>query len=146
MRYSLLIFALFALPLCSCKSEAELNATVSNPADAIKRARSEIDTFVQVLNSGNADDFSVKVPVEEDGQINHIWMTGIEFRDGKFFGTLVIEPGMSTKMKTGQAWNVGKNAITDWQYVRGTEIFGNYTLRAQLGTSMDGPMNFVIQQ
>ena len=107
--------------------EAEMTA-------ATQRALSEVDTFIDDLKSGQSEDYAVKAPVEDGGEVEHFWITDITFANGKFSGTIGNEPGVVSNVTLGQSYSLGKNEISDWMFMRDGKMHGNYTMRPLLAT------------
>lgn len=107
--------------------EAEMDA-------AIARARSEVDKFIAELAAGNGTDFGVKAPIEDNGQVEHFWLTDVTYSDGQFEGLIGNDPGMVTNVTFGQKWKIGKSEISDWTFMRDGKMHGNYTMRPLLKT------------
>jgi uncharacterized protein YegJ (DUF2314 family) len=101
---------------------------------AISKARSETDKFILVLEKKNADTFSVKAPISENGQVEHFWLTDVIFKDGYFLGKIGNDPGIVTGIKIGQDWKIKKAEISDWMFTRGGKIHGGYTIDPLLPT------------
>ena len=101
---------------------------------AIDRARSEVDSFIAEMTKGNGTDFAVKVPIQDKDETEHFWLTDIVYRNGKFEGVIGNEPGIVTNVKVGQKWSVKKSEISDWLFMRGGKMYGNYTVRPLLKT------------
>lgn len=105
--------------------EAEMNA-------AIARARSEVDAFIAVMKSGEVTQFAIKVPIKDQGHVEHFWMTDVTYRDGRFTGKINNQPGIVSNVKFGQTLTVEKDKISDWLYIRNGKMYGHYTLRPLL--------------
>lgn len=101
---------------------------------AIAQARREVDAFIAVMASGGASNFAVKVPIEDQGKVEHFWITNITFREGRFEGRINNEPGIVSNVRLGQKITVGKGEISDWLYMRDGKMHGNYTMRPLLAT------------
>lgn len=101
---------------------------------AIARAQSEVDAFIVVFQSGEADSFSVKAPITQGDDIEHFWITDISYEGGYFTGKIGNDPGVVTNVTFGQEWKVKKNEISDWMYTRGPMIHGGYTIDPLLST------------
>lgn len=101
---------------------------------AIARARSEVDAFIAVLEAGSGTDFGVKAPIEDDGQVEHFWLTDVTYSNGTFEGLIGNDPGMVTNVTFGQKWTIGKSEISDWMYMKDGKMYGNYTMRPLLRT------------
>ena len=107
--------------------EAEMDA-------AIERAISEVDDFIEVLEGGKDSGYAVKVPVEDNGQTEHFWLTDLTFANGQFTGTINNDPGIVTNVAFGDTVKLGKTEISDWMFMRNGKMHGNYTMRPLLAT------------
>lgn len=101
---------------------------------AIARARSEIDSFIAEMSKGTGTDFSVKVGIEDKEETEHFWLKDIVYRNGKFEGVIDNDPGLISNVKRGQRWSAKQSEISDWLFMRGGKMYGNYTLRPLLKT------------
>ena len=99
---------------------------------AIENAKKHVDKFIEYLSDPNVDTISVKVPIEDRGEVEHFWLSDIQYKDGKFTGTINNYPVSVKKVKFGQNVTVKKEEISDWMYMKDNKIHGNYTLRAML--------------
>ncbi|HYF51654.1 MAG TPA: DUF2314 domain-containing protein [Planctomycetota bacterium] len=104
---------------------------------AIQRARDEVDKFVAVITKEKVDSFSVKVQIKDGKDGEHFWLSDVKFADGKFSGKLNNTPGIVKNVKFGDPVTVEKQEITDWLYMRGRKMFGNYTLRVLMERMSD---------
>jgi uncharacterized protein YegJ (DUF2314 family) len=96
---------------------------------AIKRARDEVDKFIKVMTTEKPDSVSVKVLVKDGDKGEHFWLNEVTFADGKFTGKINNDPNAVKTVKFGQSVTVPKAEITDWLYMKGRKMYGNYTLR-----------------
>jgi uncharacterized protein YegJ (DUF2314 family) len=101
---------------------------------ATERAISEVDTFIAELKSGQSESYAVKAPIEDAGEVEHFWLIGVTYADGRFSGTINNEPGMVSNVKMGQQYSLSKTEISDWMFMRDGKMHGNYTLRPLLVT------------
>ena len=101
---------------------------------AIARARSEVDSFVAELEKGDGEDFAVKAPIKDGDNVEHFWLSDVVYRDGEFQGTIGNDPGIVTNVEFGQSWTIKKAEISDWMFMRGGKMYGNYTMRPLLKT------------
>lgn len=101
---------------------------------AIARARAEVDQFIELLQAGDADSFSVKAPITDSNGTEHFWISEVRFEDGFFIGNIANEAGIVGNVKLGQQWRIAKGEISDWMYVRGEKIHGGYTIDPLLPT------------
>ena len=137
--YGCIVVALAILPCCSCAKPTPDTLHTGGYDEqemdqAIARARSEVDQFIAQLAAGNGEEFAVKVPIKEKDQVEHFWLTKIEFRDGEFHGEIGNDPGIVSNVKLGQPYTIAKSEITDWMFMRDGKIHGNYTMRPMLKT------------
>lgn len=95
---------------------------------AIVTARSRIDEFLKVLGDKGADSFSVKAPVHDGDEIEHFWIVDVSYADGVFSGEIGNDPGIVKNVKAGQAWQIKKDEISDWMYIKGDLIHGGFTI------------------
>jgi uncharacterized protein YegJ (DUF2314 family) len=101
---------------------------------ATARAQAEVDEFIVELQRGDGEDFAVKAPIEDDGAVEHFWLTDVVYADGKFTGQIGNDPGMVDNVSFGQDWTIAKGDISDWMFMRDGKMHGNYTLRPLLVT------------
>lgn len=101
---------------------------------AIARARSEVDSFIEKLKSRTGLGYAVKVGITDGGETEHFWLTDVKYDNGEFAGIINNEPGLVRNVKFGQTWTVKKDEITDWMYLNGNKMYGNYTMRPLLNS------------
>jgi uncharacterized protein YegJ (DUF2314 family) len=99
---------------------------------AILRAQSEVEIFIQDLSSQAGTGHAVKVPIREGSEVEHFWLTDVQYSDGVFQGQIGNEPGVVGNVKFGQAWRAEKGEISDWMFFRDGKMHGNYTVRPLL--------------
>ncbi|MDJ0945220.1 MAG: DUF2314 domain-containing protein [Kiloniellales bacterium] len=99
-------------------------------AAAYRAARSSVPGLVERLPKLQAAGIyaSVKVPVEEDGQVEHIWLSDIRFGDGQVHGALGNTPVNLPSWSLGDPISVPLNRISDWMVVYEDRLIGGYTL------------------
>ena len=131
-------FLALLLVLCGCSKmpdtliksgydEKEMDA-------AIARARRETDQFIAELAKPAGDDHAVKAPITDANGTEHFWLTDLTYKNGQFEGTINNDPGIVRNVKLGQKWKIKKEEISDWMYMRGGKMHGNYTMRPLLKT------------
>lgn len=135
---STLFMLLLSLFLIGCNSQPDTLVTgdydEQEMADAISKAKSTVDTFIQTLKSGDGEGFAVKAPISDGKNVEHFWVTNVAYKDGKFTGKIDNEPGMVSNVKVGQEWTIAKEDISDWMFIRNDKMHGNYTMRPLLKT------------
>ena len=137
--HTLLLIALTVACGCSSKPETLVQGGYDEAemAAATERAVSEVDAFIADLQSGRSENYAVKAPIEDDGTVEHFWLTDLTYQGNKFTGTINNEPGMVSNVKLGQEYTIGKSEISDWMFMRDGKMHGNYTLRPLLATMPD---------
>jgi uncharacterized protein YegJ (DUF2314 family) len=101
---------------------------------AIARAQSEVDNFIAVLDKRQGSDFSVKVPITDQGETEHFWIVDVTYLNGVFEGKIGNEPGVVTNVRYQQKWRATKAEVSDWSFMRDGKMHGNYTMRPLLKT------------
>ncbi len=99
---------------------------------AINQARSNIEQFITTLNNPKPSQsgFAIKLAVKDDGNIEHMWLSPVRYRDRVFFGTINNEPVSITTVKIGDQVSVAADQISDWMYIENGKLSGGYTIRA----------------
>ena len=127
------ISALF-LFLAGCSNESTKPETLVIDYDeaemeqAMVTARERVGEFIETLEAGDADSFSVKVPITDDNGTQHFWITEVKFDEGKFKGVIGNDPGVVENVTFGQEWETAQSGISDWMFVRGEKIHGGFTI------------------
>ena len=156
MRLKLTLF-LGCLPsllvLTGCGRENSAAATAANPLQsaggddkiipvnkddpemvaAIAKARSTLPQFWQTFDHPGPDDsdFSLKVRITDKSGAEHFWVTHIERPGGLIFAVINNDADIVKSVKLGDRIPVPEANISDWMYMHGGKIVGNYTLRAE---------------
>ena len=130
------VASLISIVGCSSQPETlvEDGYDEAEMASATERAISEVDSFIADLKSGQSENYAVKAPIEDGGETEHFWLTGVTFANGKFTGTINNEPGMVSNVTMGQQYSLGRTEISDWMFMRDGKMYGNYTMRPLLAT------------
>jgi uncharacterized protein YegJ (DUF2314 family) len=98
-------------------------------------ARSTLPVFFRYLTREGAgnDHCYVKYPLMADDDsgisMEQIWLTGIRFKNGRYFGVLASVPRYLSGMKRGDTVIFDMDAITDWMYVQGEKIIGGESIK-----------------
>ncbi len=100
-------------------------------ARAVKQARKTVPTFIAALRHPEPTqrDFQVKKPFVHDGEIEHVWLSNVTFKGGRFHGTVDNHPKSIPHLKMGDRASVNPNEITDWAFVNKGVLVGGYTIR-----------------
>ena len=133
---SLLVILIVAASLCSCSNKPDTlvdgGYDEQEMAAAIVRARSEVDAFIAELANPSGTNHAVKVPIEDDGETEHFWVTDVSYANGEFEGIIGNDPGIVENVESGQKWTAPKAEISDWLFMREGKMYGNYTMRPLL--------------
>jgi uncharacterized protein YegJ (DUF2314 family) len=97
-------------------------------------ARNTLPVFFRYLTgAGAGKDCYVKYPflADEDSGVDReqIWLTGIQFNSGRYFGVLTNAPRYLGGMKRGDRVIFEMDAITDWMYIRDGKITGGESIK-----------------
>jgi len=99
---------------------------------AVTQARKTVGKFIAALkNPGpGQQDFEVKKPFVQGNQVEHIWLSDVQFVGKHFEGRVDNQPRKVQGVKLGQLVSVNPNEISDWLYVDSGKLVGGYTVRA----------------
>ncbi|MEZ5301283.1 MAG: DUF2314 domain-containing protein [Verrucomicrobiales bacterium] len=100
--------------------------------EAIAKARATLPRALATIAEGRGEGFTVKFPVEDNGEVEHFWLSNTVIHHDHFSGTQEEEAATVTNVQAGQPFSVPASEISDWMYVRGGKMHGNFTLRAML--------------
>jgi len=87
----------------------EVDAEDPGMLAAIKKAQTEIDHFISVLQGGKSTTASVKVPIIENGRTEHFWINDLTYQNDEFSGLIDNDPQLVTSVCAGQRVKVKKN-------------------------------------
>jgi uncharacterized protein YegJ (DUF2314 family) len=103
---------------------------------AFDKARASLDSFLQVLASGDPRirTPSVKVRIEDHGAVEYFWISKLSMTTGGFSGTIDNDAELVHNVKLGQTINFPRSQIYDWTYFDATtgRTMGNFTVCALL--------------
>ncbi len=75
--------------------------------------------------------FSIKVKIEDDGNIEHIWLTEPSFDgDENLFGIVGNAPIDVKNVRLNQKIGIEKQLVSDWMIIENGRLIGGYTIRA----------------
>lgn len=145
MKHALLVVLVMAISACGGGKPDTLvegGYSEAEMASAIARARKEVDVFISTFESRDGSDFAVKVPIEDGDKTEHFWLTDISYGDDEFEGKIGNDPGVVSNVSFGQVVKVPKREISDWLFMRGGKMHGNYTLRPLLATMPEADADY----
>ena len=114
--------------------------TVLRPGDeavaaATAEARATLDIFWRKFESGEADQYQLKVGLTTPNEaVEHIWLSPSARRDGKVVGQLMNQPVDIEDVNLGDEIVVEMERISDWGYAKDGRLYGAFTQRALLDT------------
>ncbi|MFH6997300.1 YegJ family protein [Flavobacterium sp. FlaQc-57] len=97
--------------------------------EAIKKANQSLADFNTALTNPKIEVKSLKVKFKNQQNTEHIWLSNVEFKEGKYTGVLDNEPEYITDYKIGDTINVDNKNISDWMYIENGKLFGGYTIK-----------------
>ena len=136
------------MPACQKERHETLNAPyqAAEMEVAVQKARSTLKGFIGILESGQGEDFSVKVGISDGDRTENIWLTNIVYSRGEFVGLVGDDPGLIEGVAKGQEYRAEEEKVVDWLFTRSlpapegdpnpeipeTRIYGGYTTRVLL--------------
>jgi uncharacterized protein YegJ (DUF2314 family) len=148
VRAGLLLFFLCILLFISCDRQSAQASGRQTPAETILRdqteeelariaenARNTLQIFLRRLANAEPGDsgFYIKCPFMTDGDsgINteQVWLTGIHFRSGNYYGILASTPNYFIGNKKGDTVMFDTDIITDWMYIQNGKIYGGRSIK-----------------
>jgi len=141
----ILLFSIACLTLFSCNQtqrktierddEPDLEVVENDDKkmnEAIALAGKTLDQFDKAFKSGNKalSYFSIKMRFDTPKGGEHIWMSDIDLKDGKYFGAVGNVPEQTNAIKLGDVMEIPKDRISDWMYTENGKLRGGYTIRA----------------
>jgi uncharacterized protein YegJ (DUF2314 family) len=99
---------------------------------AVREARKTVGVFIAALKhpAKGQHDFEVKKPFVKDGEVEHLWLSHVEFHGNHFHGRVDNHPHRMEGVKFGDRVSVNPNEISDWAFVDNGKLVGGYTIRA----------------
>ena len=98
---------------------------------AVLKARRNVGVFIAALQNPatGQHDFEVKKPFVKDGEVEHIWLSHVEFSGNRFHGLVDNHPKKIRGLKFGDRVSVNPDEISDWAFVDNGKLAGGYTIR-----------------
>lgn len=145
-----LVFAAALCSLLACNrlgdSDKVFKAVSGNPdmVDAIRQARATLDTFLAAAAApgAGAQDFKLKVALQEGELSEHFWVTPFASSGDGFEGTLASDPAVLKGVKAGQRIRFTRDDVADWGYRKDGHQVGNYTTCASFKTMPKADVEF----
>jgi uncharacterized protein YegJ (DUF2314 family) len=100
---------------------------------AMEKARLTLHYFEDCLRKPRAeqDYFSIKVKIDDNGIVEHIWLSEPNFDDeGNLFGIVGNVPIDVKSVSIGQNIGIDRTLISDWMIMEKGRLIGGYTIRA----------------
>jgi uncharacterized protein YegJ (DUF2314 family) len=96
---------------------------------AIKKANQTLTDFNSALLNPEIEVKSLKVKFETSKGNEHIWLSDVQYQDGKYSGILNNEPEYVIEYKIGDKVEVDDREISDWMYIENGKLFGGYSIK-----------------
>jgi len=99
--------------------------------EAVAQARKTVPEFIAALThpAKGQYDFEVKKPFVKNGDVEHIWLSGVVYDGRRFHGLVDNHPSKITGLNFGDRVSVNPDEITDWAFVDHGKLRGGYTIR-----------------
>lgn len=98
---------------------------------AMERARETLPTFRGYLPRAMNGEVmaNLKARFEQDGEVEHMWITDVTYKGGEYHGTLASTPVGLTNVSYGDPVTVGPDEVSDWIVVAEDNVMlGGFTL------------------
>ena len=102
---------------------------------AMEHARKTFPEFwkAQAKDDPDYSDFNVKIGLPTPaGDTEHIWVSNVSQKLGRYTGTLINVPYNLAEIEYGDEVTFKIEQISDWQYVKNGKSEGNFTTRVLL--------------
>jgi uncharacterized protein YegJ (DUF2314 family) len=98
---------------------------------AMERARQTLDEFITQLQKPKESQtyFSVKGRFEEEGKVEHIWLSDVRFDGTQFTGKLGNTPKHFKRIALGSPCTVPMARVSDWMIIEDGRLLGGTTIR-----------------
>src|SRR5262249_6721981 len=73
--------------------------------------------------------FSIKTPITDGRNTEHMWLNPVTFDGSKFHGTVNNQPEKVTGVELGSKRSIGAKEISDWMYIENGKLVGGFTIR-----------------
>lgn len=132
---------LLVATVCGCSPHQGRSRSAAMPADeekkmaqAMAEGRATLDQFLARLDSPQTgdSDFSLRVRIKDHNGIEYLWVSGVKVEEDGFSGVIESEPDIVQSVALDQRYSFPRSDITDWMYMSGGVMQGNFTLRAKL--------------
>lgn len=110
---------------------------VSESAVATKAVSKSLDYFLYQVRHGNGEKFLARVllPAPDDS-VEALWLTHVSVRGRTVSGYLAETPMTVPKHRKGTLVKVSRDAVVDWLMVRRGLVYGGFTERPKLQSSL----------
>ena len=98
---------------------------------AFQQARDTLHSFIQKIGTSHPNRTLVAVKVRfvlPDSSSQDMWVDGITYRDGSFYGTMGDDIP-SLKLSIDDKITIARKDIVDWMIVEDGKLIGGYTIR-----------------
>lgn len=121
-------------PMSSGSAQGRDPAAHPAIAEAVARARQSLPDFMERWRANDLQDtgYALKIAIGDQNGIEHLWVTGLQRRDGRIFGIIDTKPLRVRSHAVGQRIEVKPDSVVDWMYFRRGRMVGNHTGRAML--------------
>jgi uncharacterized protein YegJ (DUF2314 family) len=125
-------FTLMALGRRSLQERAvELEDDDPRMLAAVEQARATADGFIARLREPSTGQTSaaVKMRLEEDEVVEHVWLANPRFEDDYFVGRLDNDLINIKRWRAGDTLRVPRENLSDWLIIESGQLRGGYSIR-----------------
>lgn len=99
---------------------------------AKSKARQSLPRFAKMWEDGVSGTYTIKFPLTQNGETEHIWLQVDGFKGNMIEGRLANDPVNGNKYKMGQRMQIARADVEDWMLNQGDAIYGGYTARVMM--------------
>lgn len=98
-------------------------------AKSRRLAAESLSKFDARFRANKPGTYSVKFPLTQNGETEHIWLQVSEISSNHYVGRLANAPVNGKKYKRGQHMTVPRDHVEDWMIMHSGLIYGGYSAR-----------------
>jgi uncharacterized protein YegJ (DUF2314 family) len=100
----------------------------------ISEARESLPIFWERIRAEDPNEhtFALKVRIEDKQGVEHFWVINPSLASDRILGEINNPPTIVKCVKEGELISRPIEDVTDWSFVRGEKIVGNFTLREMI--------------
>jgi len=98
---------------------------------AIAKAQATLPDFNRALDAPKLlrSDFSIKTPITDGKETEHVWLHPVSFDGVKYHGVLNNRPVKVAGIPLGTKLAIEPKMVSDWMYIENGKLMGGSTIR-----------------